>query len=91
MQVDPAMHTPDDVCVVVRMYNEATVVGLVVRELVSAFGRVICVDDGSTDGSADIARAAGALVITHPINLGGGAALKTGLTFAARPRMPRTS
>jgi polyprenyl-phospho-N-acetylgalactosaminyl synthase len=73
-----------DVCVVVRMYNEASVVGPVVAELTNTFANVVCVDDGSTDGSGDIARNAGALVVTHPVNLGGGAALKTGLEFARR-------
>ncbi len=71
-----------DVCVVVRMYNEAAVVGPVVAELTERFEHVVCVDDGSQDASGDIARAAGALVVTHPINLGGGAALKTGLRHA---------
>jgi len=72
----------NDVCVVVRMYNEASVVGPVITELAQSFANVICVDDGSTDGSGDVARAAGALVVTHPVNLGGGAALKTGLAYA---------
>ncbi|MGD9959698.1 glycosyltransferase family 2 protein [Nocardioides sp.] len=72
-----------DVCVVVRMYNEAAVVGPVVTELVQCFDHVVCVDDGSSDGSGAIARAAGALVVTHPVNLGGGAALKTGLRYAS--------
>jgi glycosyltransferase involved in cell wall biosynthesis len=84
MSVDTTMGAHNDVCVVVRMYNEASVVGAVVAELATVFGQVICVDDASTDGSGDIARAAGARVVTHPINLGGGAALKTGLAHAAR-------
>ncbi|CUR53939.1 conserved hypothetical protein [metagenome] len=73
-----------DVCVVVRMYNEASVVGAVVAELTKSFEHVVCVDDGSTDDSGPIARAAGALVVTHPVNLGGGAALKTGLRYATQ-------
>ena len=43
---------------------------------------LIVVDDGSSDGSADLARAAGARVIVHPVNLGQGAAIKTGITNA---------
>ncbi len=39
-------------------------------------------DDGSSDGSASAARKAGATVITHPMNLGQGAALQTGITWA---------
>ena len=71
-----------DVCVVVRMYNEASVVGDVVSELIGSFAHVVCVDDGSSDDSGAIARRAGARVVTHPVNLGGGAALKTGLAHA---------
>jgi glycosyltransferase involved in cell wall biosynthesis len=42
----------------------------------------VCVDDGSSDGSAAIARSAGAVVVQHPVNLGQGAALQTGFEYA---------
>lgn len=74
--------TNDDVVVVVRMYNEAASVGTVVGRLREHFPHVVCVDDGSSDGSHLIARAAGAVVVRHPFNLGGGAAQQTGLTYA---------
>lgn len=77
-----ALH--DDTCVVVPLYNEATVVGDVVRDLLASFPVVVAVDDGSTDGSAAVARAAGAVVVEHPINLGQGAALQTGIETALR-------
>lgn len=64
------------------MYNEATVVGSVIEGLLPYFPNVVCVDDGSRDGSQEIARAAGAVVVQHPINLGQGAALQTGISFA---------
>ena len=67
---------------VIPMYNEATVVGGVVADLRKEFPYVVCIDDGSTDGSQDAARAAGAVVIQHPINLGQGAALQTGFEYA---------
>jgi len=68
--------------VVVPMYNEGQVIQGVVRELLGSFTTVICVDDGSRDDSAMAARAAGALVVPHPTNLGQGAALETGIRFA---------
>lgn len=68
--------------IVIPMYNEATVVGQVIEDLLPVFPNVVCVDDGSTDGSQEIARNAGAVVVQHPINLGQGAALQTGIEYA---------
>ncbi|WP_278046583.1 glycosyltransferase family 2 protein [Leifsonia shinshuensis] len=64
------------------MYNEATVVRAVMEEARKTFPKVVCVDDGSSDDSAAEARAAGAVVVQHPVNLGQGAALRTGLDYA---------
>lgn len=71
-------------CVVIPMYNEASVIANVVASARSRFGRVVCVDDGSGDESAAIARATGAKVVRHSINLGQGAALETGIRYALR-------
>ena len=46
----------------------------------------MCVDDGSSDDSANEARLGGAVVVKHPINLGQGAALRTGLDYALRQK-----
>jgi len=64
------------------MYNEASVVGSVIKGLLPEFPHVVCIDDGSTDGSQRAAREAGAVVVQHPVNLGQGAALQTGLEYA---------
>jgi glycosyltransferase involved in cell wall biosynthesis len=72
----------DDAWVVIPLYNEAQVIGGVVRDLRSVFPNVVCIDDGSRDGSGAIAEAAGASLVTHPINLGQGAALQTGFEYA---------
>jgi polyprenyl-phospho-N-acetylgalactosaminyl synthase len=68
--------------VVCAAYNEATVIGRVVSELGRAGHQVVVVDDGSRDGTRHVAAAAGAHVVTHPINLGQGAALQTGIDYA---------
>ncbi len=68
--------------IVVPMYNEASVVGDVIKGLLAEFPNIVCIDDGSTDNSPEVARAAGAVVVEHPVNLGQGAALQTGLDYA---------
>ncbi|HEY9495730.1 MAG TPA: glycosyltransferase family 2 protein [Intrasporangium sp.] len=73
---------PNDVWLVVPLYNEAKVIGDVVRTARTRFPKIVCVDDGSTDQSAERADEAGAVVVRHPVNLGQGAALQTGLAYA---------
>jgi glycosyltransferase involved in cell wall biosynthesis len=79
---DVAAATNADVWVVIPLYNEATVIATVITGLLEHFPHVVCVDDGSTDGSALVAEAAGARVLRHPTNLGQGAALQTGIEYA---------
>ncbi|MBW8871813.1 MAG: glycosyltransferase family 2 protein [Leifsonia sp.] len=67
---------------VIPLFNEAPVIRGVVEGARSVFPKVVCVDDGSSDASAAEARAAGAVVVQHPINLGQGASLRTGLDWA---------
>ncbi|WP_299296286.1 glycosyltransferase family 2 protein [uncultured Mobiluncus sp.] len=70
-----------EVALVVPIYNEGPVIAKVLNEAKTIFPHIICVDDGSVDDSAALARAAGATVLTHAINLGQGAALQTGITY----------
>lgn len=80
------MTTNTDVWLIIPVYNEAAVIGDVVREARQTFPNIVCVDDGSWDGSADRIRAAGAHLVRHPINLGQGGALQTGIEYArSRP------
>lgn len=67
--------------VVVAAYNEATVIAKVVADVRSAGYSLVVVDDGSQDGTAHAAEAAGAAVVRHPINLGQGASLQTGIEY----------
>src|ERR1700721_1553812 len=72
------------VWVIIPAYNEAAVIGEVVADVRSVFDHVVCVDDGSRDGTGEIARQAGAHLVRHPINLGQGAAIQTGVEYARR-------
>jgi len=79
-----------DVWLVVPVYNEAPVIAGVVEEALRTFPNVVCVDDGSTDGSPDRITGTGAHLVRHPVNLGQGAALQTGLRYAlAQPGSER--
>jgi glycosyltransferase involved in cell wall biosynthesis len=71
-----------DTFVVVPAYNEARVVGDVVRSLSAAFPNIVVVNDGSADDTAAVLKNLPATVVTHLINLGQGAALQTGITHA---------
>lgn len=72
----------EDVWVVVPTYNEAPVVRSVLQGLLEHFPQVVAVDDCSTDSSAAEVLAAGARLVSHPINMGAGGALQTGVDFA---------
>ncbi len=73
-----------DTWVVVPVYNEGTVVADVIAEIVERFPNVVCVDDGSRDDSAERVAGTDAHLVRHPINLGQGASLQTGIDYALR-------
>lgn len=71
-----------DVWVVIPVFNEEKVIASVVTDVLTAFPNVVCVDDGSADRSADEIMSTAAHLVRHPVNLGQGAALQTGLRYA---------
>jgi glycosyltransferase involved in cell wall biosynthesis len=73
-----------DAWIIVPAFNEAKVIGDVIADLRQVFAHVVCVDDGSRDDTADLALRAGAHVVRHPVNLGQGAAIQTGVEYARR-------
>jgi glycosyltransferase involved in cell wall biosynthesis len=69
------------ILVLIPAWNEVQAIGPIV-EAVKDKLPVLVVDDGSTDGTVDCARKAGAEVVSHSKNQGKGAALKTGFSWA---------
>ncbi|HLZ08715.1 MAG TPA: glycosyltransferase family 2 protein, partial [Chloroflexota bacterium] len=71
---------------VIPALNEERCIGTVVRRAreVLRGADVLVIDDGSTDGTRREAEKAGAIVVSHPFNLGIGGAVQTGLKFAQR-------
>lgn len=70
--------------VIVPAFEESAVIAATLRGIRSAVSNIVVVDDGSRDETGLVARSSGAFVVTHPINLGQGAALQTGIDFALR-------
>lgn len=72
--------------IVIPAFHEASVIADVVADVRSVFDNVVCVDDGSRDDTGERALAAGAHLVRHPVNLGQGAAIQTGVEYArSRP------
>jgi glycosyltransferase involved in cell wall biosynthesis len=69
------------VAFVIPALNEAAAIASVVKGI-TPYGKVIVVNDGSTDGTGELARSAGAIVVTHSVNKGYDAALASGLEKA---------
>ena len=71
-----------NVAFIIPVYNEAKVIGGVLASILKQFKYVVCVNDGSKDDSSSEIAKTSAYLIEHPINMGQGAALQTGIEFA---------
>ena len=71
--------------IIIPVYNEAENITPVIEGVKRIMGsdiELLLIDDGSTDSTVEIAHACGTKVISHPYNMGNGAAIKTGLRMA---------
>ena len=68
-------------CVLIPAYNEASTIEQLIKDIKMKGLEPIVVDDGSKDGTGDIAQKLGAKVIRHYANLGKGASIKEGFNY----------
>ena len=67
---------------VIPCYNEEATIGSVVLRAKRHVSKVLVIDDGSTDDTAKVAKDAGAVVLSHKVNKGKSAGIKTGFKYA---------
>lgn len=72
--------------IVIPAYNEAETIASVVREIgEEGIGcDIVVIDDGSNDGTEGVLRSLPVRTLSHPVNLGYGAAVQTGMIYAVR-------
>ncbi len=73
-----------NVWAIIPAHNEEENIGKVIRKTKKYVDKLVVVDDGSSDKTREIAKKEGAIVLRHIVNLGKGAALRTGCDFAAK-------
>ena len=69
-------------CALIPAFNEAPYIANVVEGARQHVEMVVVIDDGSGDGTAEVARAAGATCLQSPTNCGKASALRSGIDFA---------
>lgn len=71
-----------EVALIIPVYNEGKVIKPVIDKVLKEYKYVVCVNDGSRDNSREEILKTKAYLVDHPINMGQGAALQTGIEFA---------
>jgi glycosyltransferase involved in cell wall biosynthesis len=71
-----------DVWVIIPAFNESDVIDGVLTELTKLPYQFVVVDDGSTDSTLEIALQHPVITLHHTVNMGQGAAIQTGISFA---------
>lgn len=86
VEANPQLEVAGQVLAVIPAYNEAEAIGQVLddmpREIAGLKVHTLVVDDASTDDTARVVREHGALLVSNPINRGGGGALRVGYALA---------
>lgn len=75
------IHGHTGVVFIIPAYNEGSSIVQVIKAIPEKF-KVVCVDDGSRDDTASQIATTHAALVRHPINMGQGAALQTGIDYA---------
>jgi glycosyltransferase involved in cell wall biosynthesis len=71
-----------DTVLIIPVYNEEKVIKDVIKNALKQFKYIVCINDGSNDNSSQQIAQTNAILIEHPINMGQGAALQTGIEFS---------
>lgn len=74
----------NNIWAIVPAYNESKHISKVVKKIKRYVDNIVVVDDGSKDNTSEEAEKTGTIVLKHIVNLGKGAALKTGCEFALK-------
>jgi len=74
----------NNIWAVIPAYNEEKTIAGIIKETKRHIDKIIVVDDGSKDNTSKAAKESNVLVLRHVVNLGKGAALKTGCDFAIK-------
>ena len=72
----------NDVVIIIPVYNEEKVIGSVIKAVSQKFNNIVCVNDGSSDDTLTKLSESPCFYVDHPVNMGQGAALQTGIEFA---------
>lgn len=75
------MQSFDKICILIPAYNAQETLGSVLRKVEPLKIDIIVVDDGSSDETKRVSSEMGVHLLSHPVNLGKGAALRTGFQY----------
>ena len=73
------------VSIIIPAFNEEETIGKIIHKIAEIYPdyEIIVINDGSTDGTGRVATETGAIVYSHPYNIGNGAAVKSGIRIAS--------